>query len=41
MKNYRALFSRHVEDDLLEEIGSSVNKGLAIGHDHFKYDIEN
>ena len=41
LKNYRALFSRHVEDDLLEEIGSSVNKGLAIGHDHFKYDIEN
>ena len=40
MKNYRALFSDHVEADLLEEIRSSLNKGLAIGHDRFKEEIE-
>ena len=40
MKNYRALFSHHVEGDLLEEIRSSVNKGMAIGQDHFKEEIE-
>ena len=38
--NYRALFSHHVEGDLLEEIRSSVNKGMAIGHDRFKVEIE-
>lgn len=40
MKNYRALFSRHLEGDLLEEIRSSVNKGMAIGHDRFQDGIE-
>jgi putative transposase len=40
MKNYRALFSHHVEGDLLEEIRSNVNKGMAIGHDRFKEEIE-
>ena len=40
MKNYRALFSHHVEGDLLEEIRSSANKGMAIGHDRFKDEIE-
>jgi putative transposase len=40
MKNYRALFSRHVEGDLLEEIRSGANKGMAIGHDRFKDEIE-
>ena len=40
MKNYRALFSRHVEGDLLEEIRSNANKGMAIGHDRFKEEIE-
>ena len=40
MKNYRALFSHHVEGDLLEEIRSSVNKGMAIGHGRFKDEIE-
>jgi len=40
MKNYRALFSHHVENDLLDEIRSSTNKGMAIGHDRFKDDIE-
>ncbi len=40
MKNYRALFSHHVEGDLLEEIRSNANKGMAIGHDRFKEEIE-
>ena len=40
MKNYRALFSHHVDDDLVEEIRSSANKGMAIGHDRFKVEIE-
>lgn len=40
MSNYRALFSHHVEGELLEEIRSGVNKGMAIGHDRFKEDIE-
>jgi REP-associated tyrosine transposase len=40
MKNYRALFSHHVEGDLLEDIRSSINKGMAVGHDRFKEEIE-
>jgi len=40
MKNYRALFVHHVESDLLNEIRSSTNKGLAIGGDCFKDEIE-
>lgn len=40
MKNYRDLFSRHVEGDLLVEIRSGANKGMAIGHDRFKDEME-
>ena len=40
MKNYRALFVHHVESDLLNEIRSSTNKGLAISGDCFKDEIE-
>ena len=40
IKNYRALFSHLVESDLLEEIRSNTNKGMAIGHDRFKDEIE-
>jgi putative transposase len=39
-KNYRALFVHHVDGDLLDEIRLSVNKGMAIGHDRFKDEIE-
>jgi len=40
-KNYRALFAHHVEDaELLKEIRENTNKGLAIGHDRFKDEIE-
>jgi len=37
---YRALFVHHVESDLLKEIRSSTNKGLAIAGDCFKNEIE-
>ena len=40
MENYRALFSHHVGGELLDEIRSSINKGMAIGHDRFKDEIE-
>ena len=40
MDNYRALFAYHVEGDLLDEIRLSLNKGMAIGHDRFKEEIE-
>ena len=40
MRNYRALFAHHVEGDLLTEIRSSINKGMAIGNDRFKDEIE-
>ncbi|MBL7004514.1 MAG: transposase [Gammaproteobacteria bacterium] len=37
---YRDLFKVHVEETLLKEIRSSVNKGLALGNAKFKEDIE-
>jgi putative transposase len=40
MKNYRALFAHHLEGELLNEIRLSVNKGMAIGHERFKDEIE-
>ena len=40
MENYGALFAYHVEDDLLDEIKLSLNKGMAIGQDRFKEEIE-
>jgi putative transposase len=40
-QNYRALFVNHVEQaDFLKEIRENTNKGLAIGHDRFKGEIE-
>jgi putative transposase len=33
-------FAHHVESDLLDEIRSSTNKGMAICHDRFKDEIE-
>ncbi len=38
--NYRELFKAHVETELLEEIRASVNKGLALGNERFKTQIE-
>ena len=39
-KNYRALFVHRVDGELLEEIRANTNKGLAVGHDRFKDEIE-
>ncbi len=40
-ENYRALFVDHIENsELLQEIRESTNKGLAIGHNKFKDEIE-
>lgn len=38
--NYRELFKRHVEGKLLEEIRQTVNKGVALGNDRFKAEVE-
>ena len=38
--NYRSLFSKHVEGELLEEIRLNTNKGMAIGSHRFKEEIE-
>ena len=37
--NYRSLFLFQVDGNLLEEIRSNTNKGMAIGHDRFKEEI--
>lgn len=37
---YRGLFRGHVDSELVTEIRDSVNKGLALGSDRFKEEIE-
>jgi len=37
---YRGLFKAHVDGKLLEDIRQSVNKGMALGNERFKEDIE-
>ncbi|WP_339723373.1 transposase [uncultured Paraglaciecola sp.] len=37
---YRALFPQHLEDKLLEDIRLAINKGMAIGNQRFKAQIE-
>ena len=39
-RHYRALFRTHVDDELIAEIRSAVNKGLALGGERFKDEIE-
>jgi putative transposase len=39
-KRYRALFASHLDGPLLEEIRASSNKGMAVGNDLFKEQIE-
>jgi len=39
-KNYRTLFAQHVEGELLTNIRETANKGLALGNDRFKEEIE-
>ena len=40
IKIYRSLFSHHVDGDLLEEIRANTNKGMAVGNNRFKEEIE-
>ena len=37
---YRSLFRAHVDGELVDDIRSAVNKGLALGNDRFKDKIE-
>lgn len=37
---YRSIFNAHVDSDLIDNIRSAVNKGLALGGDRFKDEIE-
>jgi putative transposase len=37
---YRSLFSSHIEGQLLEAIRVNSNKGMAIGNEQFKQEIE-
>ena len=39
-KNYRALFVHHLDSELLEEISTNTNVGMAVGHDRFKEEIK-
>ena len=40
LEEYRALFVHHVDGELLEDIRVNTNRGMAIGHDRFKMEIE-
>jgi putative transposase len=40
LRAYRALFKAHVDGELLVQIRGSVNKGLALGSEHFKDEVE-
>lgn len=37
---YRALFAHQIDGKLIEDIRASVNRGMAIGSDKFKEEIE-
>lgn len=38
--NYRELFESHVEGDLLQDIRYALNKGLVLGTERFKSEVE-
>ena len=40
MSVYRDLFKAHIDEALLKDIRESVNKGLALGNDKFKDEVE-
>lgn len=40
LKNYRALFKTHMEGKIVEEIRESINKGLVLGSEQFKDQLE-
>ena len=37
---YRSLFRAHIDNELIKDIRSAVNKGMALGGDRFKEEIE-
>ena len=39
-ENYRELFARHVDGELLKEIRANTQKGMAIGNNCFKEELE-
>jgi len=39
-ENYRMLFSHHIESELLNEIRTSTHKGMVVGNNRFKEEIE-
>ncbi len=39
-ENYRALFSHPIEGGVLEEIRKNTNKGMVVGNDRFREEIE-
>jgi len=38
--NYQELFKVHIEAAVIEGVRSSLNKGLALGNEHFKLEVE-
>ena len=40
LQNYRALFKCHVQNEMLVEIRKATNKGMALGNEKFKDEIE-
>jgi len=39
-KNYRELFTHHFSDTVLEQIRKATNKGMIVGNDRFREEIE-
>lgn len=40
LENYRALFKTRLDPELLQQIRTSTNRGLALGNDRFEQEIE-
>lgn len=40
LQNYRELFTDDVEEDMLQEIRENIQKGMVLGNDRFKEEIE-
>ena len=38
--NYRQLFSSHIDGELIDDIRNNTNRGMAIGNERFKQEIE-
>ncbi len=40
LRNYRALFTHHVDGILMDDIRANCNKGMVVGNDQFKEEME-